>query len=370
MSSMKIHVTQENLHKALAIVSRVADSRGSLPILSHILLKTDQNMLRLSATNLEIAISRKIGGKISSPGAITVPARLMNDFVASLPAGTIDLETENNKLHIKSGNYNSTINGVAAEEFPELPKVKENESVVFENAELKHALNQTVFASSNDDSRPVLTGVLLTTKHGNLNIVATDSYRLAEKTINRKTMKIDDTLIPASAAQDVLRILSDANDDAELFIEESQILFRIGETELVSRLIDGSFPDYKKLLPETAETNIVIDRKELINITKVASLFARESAGSITLVVSKDNQAVSITSVASQVGENTSTVDAKVDSDGEVTLNSRFLLDGLNAFSSETITFSFSGKVKPCIISAPDDAADKDYLHVVMPLKT
>ncbi len=366
---MKLQVTQENLHKALAMVSRVADNRGSLPILSHILLKTNQNQLQLSATNLEIAITRQIGGKITAPGSVTVPARLMNDFVASLPAGTINLEVENSKLRIKSDNYNSTINGIAAEEFPELPKVEKAESIVFTNEELKNALNQTVFASSNDDSRPVLTGVLATAKHGKLNIVATDSYRLAEKTLS-KGVEISDTLIPATAAQDVLRILSDTNEDAEVFIEEAQIMFRIGETELVSRLIDGTFPDYKKLLPESAETNIVVNRKELVNITKVASLFARESAGSITLVVAKDEQTVSITSVASQVGENTSTIKAKADNDGEVTLNSRFLLDGLNAFTDDEITFSFSGKVKPCIISSPNGKDDKDYIHVVMPLKT
>lgn len=364
---MKLQVTQENLHKSLSVVSRVADARGSLPILSHVLIKTDRNRITLAATNLEIAITQTIGGKVINPGSLTVPAKLMNDFIASLPSGTINLETDGHKLHIKSGSHTSTINGMLAEEFPEIPTVEQDSAIVLTNTQLKQALSQTVFAASNDEARPVLTGLLFDTNETGLVIVSTDSYRLAEKTIPGLETQ-QPTLIPASAAQDVLRILSDNEEEVELYLEEAQAQFRIGETELVTRLIDGTFPEYKRLLPTETETTVVVDRAELIGITKTASLFARESAGSITLQVSAADQTIGIHSVASQVGENSATIQAEASGDGTITLNSRFLLEGLNAFTSKTITLSFTGKVKPFLLTSPEE--NPDYLHVVMPLKT
>jgi DNA polymerase-3 subunit beta len=363
---MNLQVTQENLHKALTVVSRVADSRGSLPVLANILLRTDGSRLQITATNLEIAITKRIGSKVVTPGEITVPARLMNDFVASLPGGTITLKLDQHKLKVSSGNYQSTINGLSTEEFPEIPQINDADNLTMKTQDLKKALSQTVFAASNDDSRPVLTGVLFAPIDGALTVVATDSYRLAEKSLGTTKLK-ESLLLPASAAQEMLRILPDAPEETTLLTNETQVYMKAGDTELTSRLIDGAFPQYRQLLPETADISFTISRDEFINITKVASLFARESAGSITLEVDEADQSISINSVASQVGENNSKAHAKVEGGGKVTLNSRFLLEGLGAFSCEEVTFSFSGTLSPCVITG--DKADSDYRHVVMPLK-
>lgn len=366
---MKLKVTQENLHKALAIVSRVAVSRTpTLPILANILIKADKNLITVASTNLEIATTVRVAGKVTEPGSITVPARLISEFVANLPDETIDMELDNQSLIIKSKQYKSTINGTAADEFPSLPSISRQTQLTIPAQQLKSALGQTVFAASSDEARQVLTGALLTVIEGNLFIVATDSYRLAEKNIGKSNLDIR-VLIPSTAMNDLARIIQDGSGDVEIFIDESQVMFRSDNVELISRLIDGNFPDYKQLIPAKGETTLTVSREDFINITKVSSLFARESAGSITLEVSEANQEVSIRSIASQVGDNTSKASAKVKGDGEITLNSRYLLDALNAFKADSITMYFTGKTSPCVLKSADDKSS-DYQHIVMPLRS
>lgn len=367
---MKLSTTQENLSKALNIVCRVAGSKTTLPILANIMLKTVKNRLQISATNLEVAITQFIGGKIDSNGSITVPARLMSDFVSSLPKDTINMELEKNKLHIKTKQYQSTINGIAADDFPSIPKLQNKNTIKIPISDLKKALQQVIFTASNDDSRPVLTGVYFSSQNGRLFITATDSYRLAEKQI----IKIQENLsciVPVSSLQHLLRILSEDIEENEVNIsyDQAQILFTLQDIELVSRLIDGQYPDYQRLIPSKSDVNITLNREDFINITKVASLFAKESAGSITISVSEEDQEVSITSVASQVGENTSRAEAKIKGSGEVTLNSRYLLEALNAINDDKVTFRFSGKISPCVLT-PADSKSSDYLHIIMPLKS
>lgn len=362
---MKLQVTQENFSKALSNVARVAaSSRNSLPILSNVLLRTVDNRLTVSATNLEIAITERIGSKVQTEGAITVPARLIQEYISSLPSGVLDLELEEHKLHISTDQYRSTINGVLADEFPEVPEITKGVQWSIPAKELKKALQQVVIAASSDESRPVLTGVYLHTHEGFLYAVATDSYRLAEKKLIKTTQDIS-LLIPASALQDLLRIMPDNIDKIDVFADSQQALFKAGDIELVTRLIDATYPDYRKLIPEKFATTASLSRDEFVNITKVSSLFARESAGSITIKVADDQ--ISITSVASQLGENTSTASAVVTGEGEVTLNSRYLLEALNAFGSKDATLSFNGKLEPCVITSSET---KDYTHVVMPLKS
>ncbi len=361
---MKLQVTQENLAKALTTVARVANSRNALPILSNVLLKTVENRLSIAATNLDIAITHYIGSKVANEGSITVPARLMQDFVSSLPHDVINLDLRDNKLHITTDQYKSTINGTPADEFPVMPAITEGQELQLPAKEFRRALQQVIVAASGDEARPLLTGIYIHSHEGELFAVATDSYRLAE----RKLGKIDQDvslLVPASAMQDLLRIMSDADGDMTVRYDDQQVLFVVGEVELVTRLIEGTYPDYRKLIPAEFATKAVLSRDDFVNITKVSSLFARESAGSVTLKVEDKN--VSITSIASQLGENTSTADASVEGGGEVTLNSRYLLDGLNAFQGDEVTFSFNGKLEPCKLGS-DDAPD--YVHIVMPLRS
>jgi DNA polymerase-3 subunit beta len=363
---MKLQVTQENLNKALGTVARVANARGTLPVLANVLIKTVNNRLSIAATNLDIAITHYIGAKVAEDGSITVPARLMQDFVNSLPSAIIDLNLDEYKLHIATDQYQSVINGVSAEEFPIMPAIDKGKTWTVPGPILKKSLQQVVMAASTDEARPVLTGVLLHTHEGKLLMAATDSYRLAEKQLGENTEEIE-LLVPVSAMQDLLRIVADFEGDVEVTSDEQQILFRVGDVELVARLIEGKYPDYRKLIPQSFETTATLKRADLLNVTKVSSLFARESAGSITINVEEASQNLSIRSVASQLGENTATADAKVTGTGVITLNSRYLLDALHALGGEDVTFAFNGKLEPTVIRDP--AAD-DYTHIIMPLKS
>lgn len=364
---MRLKVTQENLNKALSVVSRVASGRGTLPILSHILIKAEQGRVTLSSTNLEIAISTTLTGRVEEPGEATVPAKLMHDFVSSLPKDTIELSLEGQGLHISSQKYTSTINGMSADEFPSLPNISTDSAYELPVDLLKNAIQRVVFAASNDEARQVLTGVYMHTSDGSLYMAATDSYRLAEQ---RLLPNEDDIalLVPATTLQELMRIIGDDSLPVMLRYDEGQVMFEYGEVRLISRLINGNYPDYRQLIPGESETACTLSRQDFLNITKVSSLFAKESAGSITLHVSEEDQEVSIRSIASQVGENTSRAQAEVRGEGDVTLNSRYLIDALNAFSADTVTFRFSGKINPCVMTGRDKGGD-DYIHIIMPLR-
>lgn len=363
---MKLQVTQENLNRALNVVARVANTRNQLPILANVLIKTSDGRLSISATNLDIAITQYIGAKVNDEGSITVPARLMQDFIGSLPSGTISLELKDTKLDIRTDKYQSVVNGILADDFPVMPSIQGGQSWNIPSSELKRALQQVVFAASNDESRPVLTAVLLHTVDGKLCVAATDSYRLAEKTLGSHKIN-NQLLIPASSMNDLLRILDDSADEVRITHDEQQVLFVVGDVELVTRLVDGKYPDYRKLIPEKFEYSAVVKRAEFINVAKVSSLFARESAGSVTIHLDEETKTLSIHSIASQLGENTSEATGKISGNGDITLNSRYLLDGLNAFQSEDIMFGFNGKLEPTILKDP---AGGDYVHIVMPLKS
>lgn len=363
---MDLQVTQENLTKALQTVARVATGRSTLPILSNVLIQTVDNRLSISATNLDIAITQFIGAKVTKNGSLTVPARLMQDFVANLPSGPIHLQQKDHKLHIQAGSYESTINGALADEYPIMPAISQGTTWKITAQLFKKALSQVVIAASSDEARPILTGVFLHSNEGNLFMVATDSYRLAEKNLGKQPESVS-LLVPATAMQDTLRIIGDFNEEIMVTHDDQQVLFNVGDVELVARLLEGEYPDYRRLIPKDFSTTAAIYRAEFINITKVSSLFARESAGSITLELGETKQTMSVRSVASQLGENSAIAEGEVKGSGEITLNSRYLLEGLQAFDGEKITIGFNGKLEPVVLK---DAASGDYLHIVMPLKS
>lgn len=363
---MKVTVTQENLNKALGVVARVASNKTSLPVLNNILLRTENNRLLLAATNLEVAITEYIGAKVVSEGAITIPARLLSEFISNLPKGNVDLKVDGTKLHISSDKYVSTINGMAADEFPALPEIESAHNLTIATNLLKTAISQTVLTASSDDTRPVLTGVLCHVHEGNLYFAATDGYRLAER---RLIPSQDDirALIPASTLADVSRVIPEDCDEVTILIDESQVRFRMNDIEVTSRLIEGNFPDYRQLIPKETEIHAELSRTEFTRVTKIASLFARDSGGSVTVTTDAGKQVLSIHSIASQLGENTSEASATVDQEGSVTLNSRYLIEALGCFDQEKIKFGFSGKLAPCVLS---DTQNGDYQHIVMPLRS
>lgn len=365
---MKLSVTQENLSRALSTVSRIASGKTSLPILGNILLRTDENRLELAATNLEIAIVEHIGGSVKQDGTVTVPARLMNDFINSLPAGNVMLKLEGTTLHIESGGYNSKIHGMSADEFPALPQITPAQTFELDAKALKRAIQQVVVVASHDDTRPVLTGVYWHTFEGSLYIAGTDGYRLAEKRLQDKIAQEDvAAIIPATTLQEVVRVLADDVETVEVQLDENQVRFSLGDVEITSKLIEGNFPDYRQLIPKSNDINVTLAKDDFARITKVASLFARDSGGGVTITSDSDKSNISIHSIASQMGENTSEAEANVTADGKVTLNSRYLTEALGCVDGSPVTFAFSGKLSPCVLTADKT---EDYKHIIMPLNS
>lgn len=366
---MKLTVTQENLNKALQNVSRIASAKTPLPILNNILLRVENNRLFLAATNLEMAITQHIGAKVESEGSITIPARLLSEFIANLPKGNVELELNDQHLVIRVDHYTSTINGLGSEEFPELPKINEKNAkhITLPTEIFKRTVTQTSVASSNDTTRPMLTGAYFHTLDNTLYVAATDAYRLAERRLQDSKDEIS-AIIPVSSLQEIVRITPDDQNDTTILIDENQARFRVGDIELTSKLIDAKFVDYRQLIPDKSDIEVILAKDEFTRITKVASLFARESAGGITIKADSGTKTISIHSIASQLGENTSEADAQVTGDGSVTLNSRYLLEALGCIDSNEVSFSFSGKLAPCVLKA--NGKNQEYQHIIMPLKS
>ncbi len=367
---MKIEVTQGKLSKALNVVSKVAaSSRSTLPILNNVLIRVDDNKVSLTATNLDMAIVDYLPVSSAENGVITVPARLLAEFVSNLPKSeTVVLETKDNKIITKAGKYSSTINGAPADDFPELPEIDEGKVVSFKMGvdEFKVGANQVITASSNDLTRPALTGVFFNTNNNSLYIAATDGYRLAEKKIIEKVESGVAAIVPTASLSEVMRSINDEMDEIEILFDDTQVRFRIGEIEITSKLIDGSFPDYRQLIPKECESEVTLNRAELTRITRLAALFAKEVGGSITCEASVEKNAFIIKSVANEYGENDSELEAAVTKDEKVTLNSRFLIDVLNVVDEDEVRFGFSGKVSPVVIR---NEKNQNYTHIIMPLK-
>lgn len=366
---MELSILQENLSRALNAASRIAANRTQLPILNNILLRTDGTRLLVAAMNMEIASVQYVGAKIIKPGAITIPARLATEFISSLPRGQIEIAVKGNQLHITSGKYSSVINGLSADDFPELPVVNEDSSVRYTIAadDFKQSVSQTIIATSSDATRPVLTGVFWHSHEGWLYLASTDGYRLAERRLLKTASEIE-AIIPASSLQEVMRVITDSTESVEVLVDDSQVCFYVDGAEITSQLIDGNFPPYRQLIPATTETNVGISRDDFVRITKVAGLFARDSGGSVTLTASAEAGSLSMHSVASELGENTSEASAKVDTEGTVTLNSRYLSEALGAIDSKDVSFGFSGKLAPTVLTS--SKKDADYKHIIMPLKS
>ena len=367
---MEVTVTQENLSFAVGNASRVATNKAGLPILSNVLLRTDGSRLLIAATNLEVASSHYIGAKVLKPGSITVPARLLSDFIQNLPKTQVTLAVSGTKLNITTDHSSSTINGVDDEEFPELPAVNEESAVSYSISadDFKQSVSQTIIAASNDSTRPILTGVYWHSFENNLFLAATDGYRLTERRIVATESTVD-AVIPTSTLQEVLRTLKDDTNEIDVLFDETQVTFRLGEVEITSRLIDGKFPDYRQLIPSETDSTFTITRTDFVRVIKIAGLFARESGGGITLTLDTDKSVVTINSVASEIGENSSDIAVECSGvSGSVSLNSRYLIDALGAVSADKVVFGFSGKLAPCVLA--ESVQQPPYKHIIMPLKS
>lgn len=366
---MRIKVTQEKLSKALNAVSRIAIGKATLPILNNVLIRVSKKKVSLITTNLDMAVEDYLPVSESEDGVITVPAKLLAEFVSNLPKGeNIEITSKDTKVTIKAGKYSSVINGIIADDFPELPEINEKQSVVFKIGieEFKNSINQVMVACSNDLTRPALTGVFFNTYNNTLAIAATDGYRLAEKKIINKVESEVKAIVPASSLQEVLRSISDDIEEIEISFNEDLVRFRLGDIEIISKIIDESFPEYQKLIPKNTNISVTLDREELIRVTKLAALFARSVGGSIVCeAITPD--AFSVKSIANEYGENDSRIETSVDKPGKINLNSRFLLDALNALEEPEIIFEFSNRIAPVLLK---NKKSNTYTHIVMPLNS
>ena len=366
---MKITVTQEKLNKALNNVSRIAISKSTLPILSNVLIRVNKKKVSLITTNLDMAVKDFLPVSKSDDGVITIPAKLLSEFISNLPKGeNIDITTKDDKVTIKSGKYSSTINGVPADEFPDLPEVDEKSAVIYKIGvdEFKASLGQVIVACSNDLTRPALTGVYFNTNNNSLRVAATDGYRLAEKELIKKVESEVKAIVPSSSIQEVLHSINDDTEEVEISFNDDLVRFRLGEVEIISKLIDASFPDYQKLIPKNSDVEVTLNREELIRVTKLAALFARSVGGSIICEAIPEDT-FSVKSITNEYGENDSKIETSVDKPGRVNLNSRFLLDALNALEEPEVIFKFSDRVAPIVLT---NKKNKDYTHIIMPLNS
>ena len=300
---MKIKVTQEKLNRAVSCISRIAVNKSTLPILSNILIRVEDKKVSLITTNLDMAIIDYLPVSESENGVITVPARLITEFVSNLPKGeNIEITANDTKVSIKAGRYSSVINGTLADDFPELPEIDEKKAVVFKTSaeEFKTSISQVIIASSNDLTRPALTGLCFDTNNGSLFAVSTDGYRLAKKEIIKKVESEVKAIVPASTLHEALRMISDDTEEVEISFNEDLVQFRLGETRIVSKLIDASYPDYTALIPKNNDTKVVLDRDELIRTIKLAALFAKSVDGSI-VCEAKAPDSFSVKSIANEL---------------------------------------------------------------------
>lgn len=366
---MKIEVTQEKLSKALSNVSRIAVGKVTLPILNNVLIRVNNKKVSLTTTNLDMAIVDFLPVSSSEDGVITVPARLLTDFVSNLPKGEkITITEKDQKITISAGKYESTINGSPADDFPELPEINEKNAVVFKLGieEFKNGISSVAIASSNDLTRPALTGIYFNTYDKTLAIAATDGYRLAERKLIKNVQSEIAVIVPAGSLQEVLRSISDEMEEVEISFNDDLVRFRLGEVEIISKLIDASYPDYRRLIPNDNDIKVELNRDELIRVTKLAALFARTVNGAIVCETKKPDT-FSVKSLASELGENSSTIETKVEKEGKIRLSARFLTDALNALDSRDIELSFKNRVAPMILK---NKKNDDYTHIIMPLNS
>ncbi len=286
---------QENLARGLSVVTRAVSSRSTLPVLANVLLKTEDAGLKLTATNLEIGITYWVPGKIDEDGATTVPAKLLTDLVNSLPPGDkVELEVAaGDTLHVKAGRFQTHIKGIDADEFPAIQTAGERPTTRIAQNVLRRALAETAFAAASDEARPILTGVLARFEGDQLTLAAADNYRIAVKTVPiLDPVPETSVVIPARALNELSRILADVDDPVEVVLAagRNQVLFHLDGIDLVSRLIDGQFPNYQQVMPQAHATRAVLDREELLRAVRPAALIAHESANIVKLQIGGDDE--------------------------------------------------------------------------------
>jgi len=373
---MKLSCLQENLNRGLSCVGRAAASRTTLPITNNVLLAIDQGRLKLVATNLEMAISCWIGAKVEEEGAITVPSRLLTEFVASLPSDKIDisLSPRTKTLQLKCARFEARISGIDAKEFPPIPSVEDGVATKVEAEALRQGIGQVVFAAAVDESRPVLTGVHAEFEDKLLTLAAADGFRLAVYKLPLATAVKQKTtaIIPARALAELNRLATDQEEAVEISVNtnKSQILFRLKDIELVSQLVQGSFPQYSQLIPQSYNTRAVVDVAQFSRATKTASIFARDGSGIVRLTIAPGAKAttgkLTIAARSEEIGDDVGEIDAAVEGEeAKIAFNGKYLADVLGVLHESQVALEVTSPSSPGVIRP---VGVDNYVHVVMPM--
>lgn len=376
---MKLICTQENFNKAIFTTQGCITKNINLPILGNILLQTNEGRLKLSATNLEIGITCLIGAKIEKEGTITIPAKTLSSFVSKIKPQKIELETKNDILNIKSKEAKTNIKGVDAKDFPIIPNINEKPILNLKVKDLKLALSQVISAAASSETRPELTGIYTKISFKNpqqLTFAATDSYRLAEKVINlsggvKDTEGFADKeelsfIIPKNTLNQLVRILDEESDDIKISVIPSQISFDYNNTNLISRLIDGQYPDYKQIIPQGFKTKAVVNTSELMNAIKIASIFTEERSSTIKVSLNVKDSVLDI-SAESGSGDSFAQVKAKIEGQSEqVVFNYKYFLDGLDNILKENTVMEINSSTAPVVLKG---VGDDSYTYIIMPIK-
>jgi DNA polymerase-3 subunit beta len=373
---MKLSCLQENLNRGLGIVGRAVATKTTLPITNNVLLATDEGRLKLVATNLEMAISCWIGAKIEDEGAITVPARLLTEFVSSLPSDTISvhLSPQTKTLGLKCARFEARISGIDAKEFPPIPSVDEGITTSVEVEVLRQAINQVVFAAATEESRPVLTGVSTQLEGKILTLAAADGFRLAvfKLPITEAIKPKSEVIIPARTLSELNRLMADQEEDVTITLNpnKSQILFRLKNTELVSQLVQGTFPNYAQLIPQSYNTRVIVNVADFLRATRTASIFARDGSGIVRLVVTPGSESspgkVAISARSEEIGDDVGEVDATVEgADAKIAFNGKYLTDVLSVLHESQVALETTSPSSPGLIRP---VGTDNYTHVVMPM--
>jgi DNA polymerase III subunit beta len=373
---MKLTCLQENLNKGLAIVGRAVATRTTLPITNNVLLIADEGRLKLVGTNLEMAISCWIGAKIEEEGSITVPARLLTEFVGSLPADTISvtLSPQTKTLGLKCARFEARISGVDAKDFPPIPNVDDGVTTEVETDALRQAINQVVFAAATEESRPVLTGVCTQFEGNTLTLAAADGFRLAvyKMPVKNKVAQKTEVIIPARTLAELNRLMSDQDETVKITLNpnKSQVLFRLKSTELVSQLVQGNFPNYTQLIPKSYNTRVMVNVADFLRATKTASIFARDGSGIVRLVVTPGSESgpgrLAVSARSEEIGDDVGEIDATVEgADSKIAFNGKYLMDVLGVLKETQVALETTNPSSPGLIRPV--GSDK-YTHVVMPM--
>lgn len=373
---MKLSCLQENLNRGLSIVGRAVATRTTLPITNNVLLAAEEGRLKLVATNLEMAISCWIGAKIEEEGAITVPARLLTEFVSSLPSDTIaiNLSPQTKTLGLKCARFEARISGIDAKDFPPIPSVDEGITTSVEVEALRQGINQVVFAAATEESRPVLTGVCTQFEGSTLTLAAADGFRLAvfKLPIAKAASQKTEVIIPARTLSELNRLMTDQEEAINITLNpnKSQVLFRLKSTELVSQLVQGAFPNYAQLIPKSYNTRVIVSVADFLRATKTASIFARDGSGIVRLVITPGSEMnpgrLSVSARSEEIGDDVGEIDATVEgADAKIAFNGKYLTDILSVLRESQVALETTNPSSPGLIRP---VGTDNYTHVVMPM--